>query len=51
MSITFWKSEDALLASVAKADELRRQRAEAGGSEIESVRHYETGLTVGTPTS
>ena len=51
MSITFWESEDALLASVAKADELRRQGAEAGDSAIESVEHYEIGMTVGTPTT
>ena len=51
MSITIWESEDALLASVAKADELRRQGADAGGSEIESVEHYEIGMTVGTPTT
>lgn len=37
MSITFWNSEDALLACAAKADELRKQGAEAGGSEIENV--------------
>ncbi len=49
MSITIWTSEEALLASVAKADELRRQGAEAGGAEIESVQHYEIGMTVGTP--
>lgn len=51
MSITIWESEDALLASVAKADELRRQGADAGGSEIESVQHYEIGMTVGTATT
>jgi heme-degrading monooxygenase HmoA len=51
MSVTFWNSEDALLASAAKADELRKQGAEAGGSEIESVQHYEIGMTVGTPTT
>jgi hypothetical protein len=49
MSITIWTSEEALLSSVAKADELRRQGAEAGGAEIESVQHYEIGMTVGTP--
>ena len=49
MSITIWDSEEALNASAAKADELRKQGAEAGGSEIESVQHYEIGLTVGTP--
>jgi heme-degrading monooxygenase HmoA len=51
MSITIWESEDALNASVAKADELRRQGAEASGSEIESVQHYEIGMTVGTTTT
>ncbi len=51
MSITIWTSGEALLASVAKADELRRQGAEAGGAEIESVQHYEIGMTVGTPTT
>jgi heme-degrading monooxygenase HmoA len=51
MSITIRESEDALLASVAKADELRKQGAEAGGSEIESVEHYEIRMTVGTPTT
>jgi heme-degrading monooxygenase HmoA len=49
MSITIWNSEEALLSSVAKADELRKQGASAGGSEVESVQHYEIGMTVGTP--
>ena len=49
MSITIWASEEALNASVAKADELRSQGAAAGGAQIESVQHYEVGLTVGTP--
>jgi heme-degrading monooxygenase HmoA len=51
MSITVWTSEDALNASVAKADELRKQGAEAGGADIESVEHYEVGMTVGTPSA
>jgi heme-degrading monooxygenase HmoA len=51
MSITIWDSEKALLDSVAQADELRRKGAEAGGAEIESVQHYEIGMTVGTPTT
>ena len=50
MSITIWESEQALLASVAKADELRKRGSEAGGASIESVEHYEVGLTVGAPT-
>jgi heme-degrading monooxygenase HmoA len=46
MSITVWESEEALNASAAKADELRSRGAEAGGGTIESVEHYEIGLTV-----
>ena len=49
MSITVWESEDALTASAAKADELRSRGAAAGGAQIDSVQHYEIGLTVGTP--
>jgi heme-degrading monooxygenase HmoA len=49
VSITIWHSEEALLTSVAKADELRARGAAAGGAEIESVEHYEIGMTVGTP--
>jgi heme-degrading monooxygenase HmoA len=49
MSITIWDSEQALRASVARADELRRQGTEAGSAEIESVVEYEIGMTVGTP--
>jgi heme-degrading monooxygenase HmoA len=48
MSITFWEDEQALVESAAKADELRKQGAETGGSEIESVRSYEVGMTVGS---
>jgi heme-degrading monooxygenase HmoA len=51
LSITIWDSEEALLTSVAKADELRKQGADAGGAEIESVQHYEIRMTVGTPTA
>ncbi len=47
MSITMWESEEALTQSVAKADELRRRGSETGGASIESVEHYEIGLTVG----
>ena len=46
MSITVWESEEALNASAASADELRSQGAEAGGATIESVEHYEIGMTV-----
>jgi heme-degrading monooxygenase HmoA len=51
MSITVWQSEQALSDSAAKADELRKQGTETGGGSIESVEHYEIGLTVGTPTT
>jgi heme-degrading monooxygenase HmoA len=46
MSITVWESEEALNASAARADELRSQGAQAGGATIESVEHYEIGMTV-----
>jgi heme-degrading monooxygenase HmoA len=46
LSITVWESEEALNASAAKADELRSRGAEAGGATIESVEHYEIGMTV-----
>ena len=49
MSITVWETEEALTASAAKADEIRKQGAAAGGGSIESVEHYEIGLTIGTP--
>ena len=51
MSITVWESEQALSASEAKADELRKQGAETGGGSIESVDHFEIGLTVGNPST
>jgi heme-degrading monooxygenase HmoA len=51
MSITIWETEQALLESVAQADELRRKGAEAGGAAIDSVQHYEIGMTVGTPST
>ena len=49
MSITVWHSEEALTASAARADELRRQGAQTGGGSIESVESYEIALQVGTP--
>ena len=51
MSITIWESEQALACSVPGADELRRQGTESGGGSIASVKHYEVGLTVGSPTT
>jgi heme-degrading monooxygenase HmoA len=49
MSITMWESEQALSASAARADELRKQGTETGGGSIESVEQFEIGLTVGNP--
>ena len=51
LSMTVWESEQALTQSASKADELRKRGSEAGGGSIESVQHYEIGLTVGRPTT
>jgi heme-degrading monooxygenase HmoA len=45
ISITIWESEDALLASEAKADELRKGATVPSGATIDSVEHYEIALT------
>lgn len=47
MSITVWESEDALLQSAAKADELRKEASDSAGGAIDSVQHYEIALTAG----
>lgn len=47
ISITMWESEDALLASAAQADELRKGATAPSGSTIDSVAHYEVALTAG----
>ena len=47
MSITIWETEDALLASAARADELRKSATEPSGGTIESVEHYEVAMTAG----
>jgi heme-degrading monooxygenase HmoA len=49
VSITIWESEDALLASKNKADELRKRGTEPSGTAIESVDHYEISHQVGSP--
>lgn len=41
MTITLWESEDAMGATEAKADEMRRQMADAAGDEIRGVERYE----------
>jgi heme-degrading monooxygenase HmoA len=51
ISMTVWESEEALSASTAKADELRKRGSAAGGGLVESVADYEIGLTVGSPTT
>jgi heme-degrading monooxygenase HmoA len=45
ISITIWESEDALHASAARADELRKSAAAPSGATIDSVEHYEIALT------
>jgi heme-degrading monooxygenase HmoA len=45
ISITIWESEDALRASAARADELRKGAVSPSGATIESVEHYEIALT------
>jgi len=50
ISITIWDNEDALNASVSKADALRKQATQPSGATIDSVEHYEIPLTVGAAT-
>jgi heme-degrading monooxygenase HmoA len=45
ISITIWESEDALLASAAKADELRKEATDTAGGSIDSIEHYEIAIT------
>jgi heme-degrading monooxygenase HmoA len=47
MSITIWETEEALNASVAKADELRKRGTQPSGTEIRSVEHYAIPVTAG----
>ena len=49
MSITMWESEEALRASAASADEMRRRGTELGGGSIESVENFEVGMSFGRP--
>lgn len=41
LTITLWESEEAMRASDAQADEMRRDMAKAAGDEIRSVERYE----------
>lgn len=41
LAITLWESEEAMRASEAKADEMRREIAAASGDEIKAVERYE----------
>ncbi len=47
MSITIWDSEDALNASVERANQMRQEATNQAGASIGSVDHYEIALTVG----
>jgi heme-degrading monooxygenase HmoA len=41
LSVTLWETEEAMRASEAAADEMRKGAAAAGGEEIVSVERYE----------
>jgi heme-degrading monooxygenase HmoA len=45
ISITIWESEDALLASASKADELRKDASDSADASIDSIEHYEIAIT------
>lgn len=47
ISITLWESEDALNASVERANQMREEATDRAGASIQSVDHYEVALTVG----
>ena len=47
MSITLWESEDALEASVERANQMREKASDQAGASIQSVDHFEVALTVG----
>ena len=47
ISITLWESEDALNASVERANQMREEATDQAGASIRSVDHYEVALTVG----
>lgn len=44
MSITLWESEQALEASVERANQLREEATSPAGISIESVDHYEVAI-------
>jgi heme-degrading monooxygenase HmoA len=48
MSITFWESEDALNASVARADDLRMRGTQSSHATTRSVEHYDVAFAVGS---
>ncbi len=47
MSITLWESEEALDASVERANQMREQATDQAGASIQSVDHFEVALTAG----
>ena len=46
MSITLWESEDALMASVERANEMREKASGQAGASVGSVDHFEVALSV-----
>ncbi len=47
MSITLWESEDALNASVERANQMRKEATDQADASIQSVDHYEVAITDG----
>ena len=45
LTITLWKSEEALRASEEEADRLRSESAESASATIENVERYEVGIS------
>ena len=46
-SLTLWESEEALEASVERANQMRDQASQQAGGTIKSVQHFEITVTAG----
>ncbi len=46
-SLTLWETEEALNASVERANQLRADATQPSGAEIQSVEHFEITATAG----
>lgn len=47
ISITLWESEDALNASVERANQMRKEATDQADASIQSVDHYEVAIVDG----